>query len=170
MALIDWTWSCSDWLLLLLVIGGILYYLGTSNYDHFSKQNVPFVKPFPFIGSMGPSLRRKQYFPQLMLSTYNQLKGHPYGGFFLFKQPVVVLRDPELIKAITVKDFEYFMDHRHLLSEDCERVWSRGLFSLRGNAIRVYIFIMSAIYFCIHVPSSPRPLQRVHRNADEDAT
>jgi hypothetical protein len=29
---------------------------------------------------------------------------------------------------------------------------------------------MSAIYFCIHVPSSPRPLQRVHRNADEDAT
>jgi hypothetical protein len=150
MALIDWTWSFSDWLLLLLVIGGLLYYLGISNYNYFSKQNVPFVKPFPFVGSMGPLLRRKQYFPQLMLSVYNQLKGHPYGGFFLFKQPVVVLRDPELIKAITVKDFEHFMDHRTLFSEDGERVWSRGLFSLKGNGINVYISSMCAIYFLLY--------------------
>lgn len=136
MALIDWTWSCSDWVLLLLLIGVVLYFLGTSNYNHFSKQNIPFLKPLPFVGSMGPSLLRQQYFPQFMMHVYTELKDHPYGGFFLFKQPVVMLRDPELIKAIAVKDFEYFMDHRSILPEDGEPVWSRGLFSLKGQRWR----------------------------------
>lgn len=133
MAVLDWSWSCSDWVLLLLVIGVILYFIGTSNYNHFSKQNVPFIKPVPFIGCMGPSFLRKQYFPQLMMRIYKDLEDHPYGGFFLFKQPIIMLKDPELIKTIAVKDFEYFMDHRAIFSKDGEPVWSRGLFSLKGN-------------------------------------
>ncbi|XP_023721087.1 cytochrome P450 9e2 isoform X3 [Cryptotermes secundus] len=136
MAFLDWTWSCSDWVLLLLFTGVALYFWGTSNYNHFSKQNVPFVKPLPFVGSMGPSLLRKQYFPQLVMSTYNKLKDHPYGGFFMFKQPVLVLRDLELIKAIAVKDFEYFTDHRSVLPTDAEPVWSRILFALKGQRWR----------------------------------
>jgi hypothetical protein len=111
----------------------VLYFIGTSNYNHFSKQNVPFIKPVPFIGSMGPELLGKQYFPQLMMTIYNELKDHPFGGFFVFKQPVVMLRDPELIKVIAVKDFEYFTDHRSMFSEDGEPVFSRGLLSLKGK-------------------------------------
>jgi hypothetical protein len=133
MAVLDWSWSCSDWVLLLVIIGVVLYFIGTSNYNHFSKQNVPYIKPVPFIGSMGPALLRKQYFPQLTMTIYNELKDHPFGGFFVFKQPVVMLRDPELIKVIAVKDFEYFTDHRSMLSEDGEPVLSRGLFSLKGK-------------------------------------
>jgi hypothetical protein len=175
MALLDWTWSCSDWVLLLLFVGVVLYFLGTSNYNHFSKRNVPFVKPLPFVGSMGPAILRKKHLPQLILSIYNKLKEHPYGGFFIFKQPVVVLRDPQLIKAIAVKDFEYFMDHRSVLQEDGEPVWSRGLFSLKGKEIHVYIIGICIIYYllCIqigNVPSSPSLLQRVRRNADGVAT
>jgi hypothetical protein len=133
MALIDWSWTTSDWVLLLLVIAVALYCWSTSNYNHFSKQNVPFVKPRPLVGSMWPVLRRKEYFPQLMLRIYNELNDHPYAGFFIFKQPIVVLRDPALIKTIAVKDFEYFTDHRAMLSEDAEPVWSRGLFNLKGR-------------------------------------
>jgi hypothetical protein len=147
MAFIDWTCTCSDWVLLILGIGGLLYYLGTSNYNYFSRRNVPFVKPLPFIGSMGRSFLKRQYYPQLILSLYNELRNHPYGGFFFFKQPVVVLRDPELVKAIAVKDFEYFMDHRSLFSEEGERVWSRALFSLKGTEIHAHTFSMCANIF-----------------------
>jgi hypothetical protein len=95
------------------------------------------------------------------MHVYNELKGHPYGGFFIFKQPVVVLRDPELIKTIAVKDFEYFMDHRSIFSEDGEPVWSKGLFSLKGKEIHVYIFGFCAIYFLlIYIEESMyRPLR-----------
>jgi hypothetical protein len=135
MAVSDWSWTFSDWVLLLVVIGVVLYFIGTSNYNHFSKQNVPFIKPVPFIGSMEPSLTRMKYLPQLMMRIYKELEDHPYGGFFMFKQPIIMLRDPELIKAITVKDFEYFMDHRSIFSEDAEPLWSRGLFSLKGKKL-----------------------------------
>ena len=107
MAVLDWTWSCSDWALLMLIAAVLLYYIGTSNYSHFSKRNVPFVKPLPFVGSMGPVLLGRQHFPYLMMEIYNKLKDHPYGGFFLFKGPIIVPTDPELIKTIAVKDFEY---------------------------------------------------------------
>jgi hypothetical protein len=174
MGLLDWTWSSSDWVLLLLFIGVVLYFLGTSNYNHFSKQNVPFLKPLPFVGSMGPPLLRKQYFPQLIMSLYNKLKDHPYGCFFMFKQPVILLRDPELIKAVGVKDFEYFMDRRTILPADSEPVWSRALVSLKGKEIHVYIIgiynIFSSAYKESNVPSSPSLLQRVRRNADGGAT
>jgi hypothetical protein len=160
--------------LLLLFIGVILYFLGTSNYNHFSKRNVPFLKPLPFVGSMGPHLLRMQDFPQLMMRIYNKLKDHPYGGFFIFKEPAVLLRDPELIKAITVKDFDYFMDHRSVLPAN-EPVWSRGLFTLKGKEIHVYIIGIYVIHFLLYmqkgnVPSSPSLLQRVRRNADGGAT
>jgi hypothetical protein len=177
MALTDWTWSCSDWVLLLIFIGVVLYFLGTSGYSHFSKQNIPFVKPLPFVGSMGPALRRKEYLPQLVIRIYRELKDHPYGGLFVFKQPIVMLRDPELIKAITVKDFEYFMDHLSVFSEDAEPVWSRGLMNLKGNDIHVCIFDICAIYvyipFCIkkqNGPSCSSQLQRVRGNSDGGST
>jgi len=133
MAVLDWTWSYSDWAVLLLIAAVLLYFMATSNYNHFSKQNVPFIKPLPFVGCMGPGLLRKQYFPDLMIEAYNALKDHPYGGFFIFKQPIIIPRDPELIKTIAVKDFEYFTDHRSLLSEDKDKAWSRGIFSLKGE-------------------------------------
>ena len=133
MAVLDWTWSFSDWALLMLVIAVVLYFIGTSNYNRFSKQNVPFIKPLPFIGCMGPVLLKKKYIPHIVIEVYNMLKDHPYGGFFFFKQPTIMLRDPELIKTIAVKDFEYFTDHRSVLPEDGEPLWSRGLFSLQGK-------------------------------------
>ena len=133
MAVLDWTWSCSDWALLMLIAAVLLYYIGTSNYSHFSKQNVPFIKPLPFVGSMGPVLLGKPYLPYLMMETYNKLKDHPYGGLFLLKQPIIMPTDPELIKTIAVKDFEYFTDHRSILSEDVDPLWSLGLFSLKGR-------------------------------------
>jgi hypothetical protein len=133
MAVLDWTWSCSDWAVLLLIVAVLLYYLAIRNYNYFSKRNVPFVKPLPFVGCMGPALLRRQYFPHLMIDSYNALKDHPYGGIFIFKQPVIIPTDPELIKTIAVKDFEYFTDHRSILSEDKDKVWARGLFSLKGE-------------------------------------
>jgi hypothetical protein len=133
MPVLDWTWSCSDWAVLLLIAVVLLYFIVTNNYNHFSKQNVPFIKPLPFIGSMGPALLRKQYFPQLIMEIYSALKDHPYGGFFIFRQPIIVPRDLELIKTIAVKDFEYFTDHRTVLSENKDKAWSRGLFSLKGE-------------------------------------
>lgn len=44
-----------------------------------------------------------------------------------------MLRDPELIKQITVKDFDSFMNHRVILKEDSEPIFGKNLISLKGK-------------------------------------
>jgi cytochrome P450 family 9 len=43
------------------------------------------------------------------------------------------LRDPELIKMVTVKDFEHFLDRRVPISEEVEPLFGKNLFSLKGE-------------------------------------
>jgi hypothetical protein len=47
--------------------------------------------------------------------------------------PIILLRDPELIKMVTVKDFEHFLDRGIPISEEVEPLFGKGLFSLKGE-------------------------------------
>lgn len=42
-------------------------------------------------------------------------------GIFEFRQPVLVIRDPETIKQVFVKDFDYFEDHRTVMDDKVSR-------------------------------------------------
>ncbi|XP_023717565.1 cytochrome P450 9e2 isoform X1 [Cryptotermes secundus] len=135
MAILDWTWLCLVWTLLVLAAGVVLYFWGTSTYGRFTKQNIPHLKPLPFIGSMAPYMGKKSLFEHL-LESYNQFKGHQFGIMFMFRRPVVYVRDLELIKTIAVKDFEYFTDHQTDFFESGESIWSKLLFILKGQRWR----------------------------------
>lgn len=54
---------------------------------------------------------------------------------FSFRDPVVVVRDPDIIKRIAIKDFDYFVDHRNLF-DDTESVFARSLVMLNGQEWR----------------------------------
>ncbi|KAJ9573566.1 hypothetical protein L9F63_009051, partial [Diploptera punctata] len=110
-----------------------IYLLGTWNQDHFSKRNITSLKAVPFFGNMAPIAFRRLSLPDFILDIYNRLKGHKYGGIYEFMKPIILLRDPELIKMVTVKDFEYFLDHRSLFTEDIEPLFGRGLAALQGQ-------------------------------------
>ncbi|KAJ4428844.1 hypothetical protein ANN_25837 [Periplaneta americana] len=134
--MLDWTWSFWDWIILfalLLVLLYRIYRLGTHKHNHFSKQDVPFIKPLPFVGNMGPTITRKLFFPQLIIKYYNELKDHQYGGIFFFQRPALLIRDPELIKTITIKDFDSFTDHMPMFSDLSDPIWSRGVNNLKGQ-------------------------------------
>jgi hypothetical protein len=132
MAILDWTWLFVD-LIILLAAGVALYFWGTSTYGRFTKQNIPHLKPLPFIGSMASSMFGKQSFLELIMESYNQFKGHQFGMIFMFRRPIVYVRDPELIKTIAVKDFEYFTDRRTDYIESRESLYSKPLTVLKGE-------------------------------------
>ena len=70
-----------------------------------------------------------------------------FVGRFEFMDELVVIRDLELIKKITVKDFEHFLDHRAVFTTDS--FFSRNLLSLTGMNLRfkisIYVSLVSAI-------------------------
>ncbi|KOB74839.1 Cytochrome P450, partial [Operophtera brumata] len=56
-----------------------------------------------------------------------------FVGRFEFMNQMVFIRDLELVKKITVKDFEYFLDHRTIIDEETDPLFGRNLFSLKGD-------------------------------------
>jgi cytochrome P450 family 9 len=48
-------------------------------------------------------------------------------------KPVFLIRDPQIIKQIAVKDFEHFMDHRVFISEELDPLFGKSLPSLQGQ-------------------------------------
>jgi hypothetical protein len=136
MTAVNWTWSLSDAVLLILAAGALLYFWGTSTYSRFTKQGIPHIKPLPVLGTMGSTICNNRPFTDMIQDDYNHFKDSPYGVVFIFRQPVVLLRDLELIKACAIKDFEYFTDHRMIFAQK-ESVWSKALISLKGTYILV---------------------------------
>lgn len=66
-------------------------------------------------------------------SPYQLRSDYRVSGLFEFRRPVVLIRDPKLIKHLAVKDFEYFMDHRVVITEDIDPLFGKSLVSLKGQ-------------------------------------
>lgn len=56
---------------------------------------------------------------------------------------MLVVRDPELIKRITVKDFDHFVNHKSLLNEEAAPLLAKGITALQGQSWREMRSILS---------------------------
>lgn len=46
--------------------------------------------------------------------------------------PALIVKDPELIKLITIKDFDYFVNRINTVSEDTDPLFAKSVLSLKG--------------------------------------
>lgn len=57
-------------------------------------------------------------------------------GLFDMRTPFFCVRDPEVLKQLTVKDFDYFEDHRSFVDEKTDAMFGNSLISLKGSKWR----------------------------------
>lgn len=57
-------------------------------------------------------------------------------GIFDFRRPQFMIRDPEVIKKIAVKDFDHFEDHRSVIDSKTDKLWGNTLFFMNGKKWR----------------------------------
>ncbi|KAG4074729.1 hypothetical protein HA402_008455 [Bradysia odoriphaga] len=60
----------------------------------------------------------------------------PYVGFYIFHKPCLLLRDPELIKQLFVRDFDNFCDRHFAGSVQKDSIGMKNLFGLKNPAWR----------------------------------
>lgn len=63
----------------------------------------------------------------------------------MMNQPTLMIRDPNLIKQITIKDFEVFPEHKTVVDENVDPLWGKNLFSSRGlsrNRHKLFVTII----------------------------
>ncbi|XP_074040276.1 cytochrome P450 9e2-like [Leptinotarsa decemlineata] len=67
-----------------------------------------------------------------IVGYYNQFQGTRYHGIYQMSAPTLVIKDPELLRRITVKDFDHFTDHKSFIALDIDPLWSKNLFFSKG--------------------------------------
>jgi cytochrome P450 family 6 len=70
-----------------------------------------------------------------MQDLYNRLTGHRFGGIFQSRIATLLIRDPEIIKILFVKDFQNFPD-RGIRTDEENYPLAANLFNLEGKRRR----------------------------------
>ncbi|XP_043480615.1 cytochrome P450 9e2-like [Leptopilina heterotoma] len=121
--------------LLLFIVATISLLVFTHRYRNYwtRKGVVPHAKPVPLFGNtLEVMFKRTLSAPEFINQIYNLFPTSKYTGIMQFHTPLIVLRDPELIKEICIKDFDNFPDHNNFFSEDADPLFGKNLFVLRG--------------------------------------
>nr|XP_029731420.1 probable cytochrome P450 9f2 isoform X1 [Aedes albopictus] len=123
----------------------LLYHYVAKKYEYFLTKPVPCVKPTFLLGSSGPTMFRKADVVSHFKKIYDAFPDASVAGFYDLLTPMFLLRDPEMIKKIGVKDFDFFMDHSPLSPDqvsdgeqnyDPDTLFANSLFALRGQKWR----------------------------------
>jgi cytochrome P450 family 9 len=120
-------------LLLFVLIVSVVYFKLIVPFFYWQRRNIDYVKPWTrfrrvFLG--------KEAFAESVRAAYDEHPDKRYYGSYQFLQPSLFVRDLDLIKQITVKDFDHFTDHSAFTSEKTDPILGLNLFSLKGQRWR----------------------------------
>ena len=118
-------------LCVLVVLFFFIYYYCTINYDFWKARGILGPKPsFPWGNLQDVMLNRKSFGDYLNV-IYKDFEDEPMVGIFARTTPILILKDPELIKDVLIKDFAKFPDRGLKIHEKVEPL-TQHLFNLES--------------------------------------
>ncbi|XP_064215856.1 probable cytochrome P450 9f2 [Tribolium castaneum] len=115
-------------------IFGYFYYYVKRQQNVWHQKGIKYCKPKFLLGSL--EIIRSKSLAQIIQELYNAFPEERYHGFYQFLLPTLIIKDPDLIKQITIKDFDHFVNHRRFVNADDDPFWSRNLFARRDEKWR----------------------------------
>ncbi|XP_055681828.1 uncharacterized protein LOC129789204 [Lutzomyia longipalpis] len=119
---------------LILSFGALIWWWQRSARLYWEKNGVSYIPGPPFIGALKDCLTFRKSFGELLMNIYNheKFKDDPVTGVYFFHKPCLVIRHPELIKNILVKDFANFVDRTMSSDPLVDRIGTDNLFAVKG--------------------------------------
>ena len=118
---------------LIVVVLYLIYVYIKKKLRYFKEYDIPHIPPVLFFGNMAPAYFRRKHMIDVVKDIYNFSPEAKYVGAFQSMSPVIVLRDLDLIKSVTMKNFECFMDHRSIVDEKVDPLFGLNLFQMTGD-------------------------------------
>jgi cytochrome P450 family 6 len=132
--------SLFEWLTISLTISSAvfigLYLYFIRNFSFWKRLGVPYAKPLPFLGNLKECVSLKLTIGEHLKNLYDEYGDKPYVGIFCFDQPSLLVRDPELVKNILVKDANIFQDRIVTINANLDPMFAKALFVLKGQRWR----------------------------------
>jgi len=94
-----------------------IYYYLTSTFDFWKLRGIPGPQPIPIFGTFKNVLLAKQYMGNYLTDIYNEYKNESMIGIFSRRQPVLLIKSPELIKDVLIKEFSKFSNRGIIIHE-----------------------------------------------------
>lgn len=115
-----------------IIVGWYLYTRHV--YMYWKRRGVDYLEPsFPF-GNVGDLIMMKRDFGRLFQDFHESIKGDMIG-FYMCTRPALIIKDPELLKKILIKDFDHFADRGFYIDAKKDPC-SATLFSISGQEWR----------------------------------
>lgn len=108
-----------DIVALLVGLIGVAFYFVQRSYGIWARKELYYVKPhFPY-GNFKETILQRSSFGDLIGDLYNSHPEQPVVGIWAAFKPTLLIRDPEIVRQVLIKDFNTF--HNRSLYCDAER-------------------------------------------------
>ncbi|KAK5641870.1 hypothetical protein RI129_010417 [Pyrocoelia pectoralis] len=126
------------WLIPFVVLLVLFYYKAIKPLSYWKDRGVPHKRALPLIGNSTIILDKSKSLLEYVEDLYNDFPNERYYGINQYSRPVLYVRDLDLIKSITVKDFDHFVDHNNFVVEveNVDSLFQKNLRNLKGQAWR----------------------------------
>ncbi|GAB0089367.1 Cytochrome P450 [Sergentomyia squamirostris] len=120
--------------LVALITLGLLWWQKSAN-EFWKKHGVSYIPGPPLIGAIKDAITFRKSYGELLTDLYNhpQFKDEPITGVYFFHKPSLIIRHPEIIKNILVKDFQNFVDRPISSDPHDDGIGRDNLFSAKGK-------------------------------------
>ncbi|XP_017782407.1 PREDICTED: cytochrome P450 9e2-like [Nicrophorus vespilloides] len=110
------------------------------------RKNVTQGFPKPIVGDSLRTMFGMESFMDMVIRLYNRFPDESYTGVYMLSSPTLLLRDPDLIKQILIKDFDHFVNHKPFYPHDHDPLWNENLFALRDDKWREMRTVLSPAF------------------------
>ncbi|XP_047999082.1 cytochrome P450 6B2-like [Leguminivora glycinivorella] len=114
----------------------LLYLFFKRKNEYWKSKGLITPKPWPIIGNYGDYLLIRKNLPDTVTAICKQFPKEPMIGAYFGTEPVVIVKDPELLKLVVTKDFYYFSS-RDLGAHTDREILVKNIFNENGDKWRV---------------------------------
>ncbi|KAK9752524.1 hypothetical protein QE152_g4111 [Popillia japonica] len=97
---------------ILLVIAALAVWKLSQHYNYWTNRGIKQRKQTYLLGDDASVFFGRESFFELMKRLYDTFPNERYFGMYTGTTPLLTIRDPKIIKQVTVKEFDYFLNHR----------------------------------------------------------
>lgn len=124
----------------------VLYNFVFKNWWYFSDRNTKFIRGCPLVGSLHEYFFGKSSFADTVVDFYRKFPNESFFGVYELTNPIFIIRDPDLVKKITVKDFEHFLNRQVGFDDHLDSLLARNLFFSRDQKWKDMRSVLSASF------------------------
>ncbi|XP_058830801.1 probable cytochrome P450 6d4 [Topomyia yanbarensis] len=121
-----------SWIILAVLAAPVVYLLLLHHFSYWKRHGIAQLGPSFVFGDVGQFIRQQHCIGVMCSKLYEISKNLPYVGIYVSFRPGMLINDPQMIKDITVRDFEHFHDRGLHVNEEKDPL-SCHLFALGGE-------------------------------------